>query len=71
MSDVVDFTINGQRYHLTREQVVRVMCGASPDEIRTHSVEVGGTRYPREAGSRCGHRSRPTGFSPAPWLDVR
>lgn len=46
MPEVVDFTINGERHRLTREQVVRVMCSQAPEEIRKHSVEVSGTQYP-------------------------
>lgn len=40
------FTVGGEEYDLTPEQVERRMRGVEPEEIRKHVVEMLGTVYP-------------------------
>lgn len=40
------FTVGGEEYDLTPEQVERRMRGVEPEEIRKHVVELLGTVYP-------------------------
>lgn len=40
------FTVGGEEYDLTPEQVERRMRGVEPEEIRKHVVELLGTAYP-------------------------
>ena len=45
-ADKITFTHAGKIYALTKDQVVQSLVGVSPEPIRTHWVEVGGTHYP-------------------------
>jgi hypothetical protein len=42
----IRFTLNGQRYELTREDVDSRLAGVAPDAIRKHAVKVSGTWFP-------------------------
>ena len=44
--DEIDFTLNGARYQLTRDQVIRAMRRQMPGRIHTYSVEIEGVRFP-------------------------
>lgn len=46
VADKITFTHGGKVYALTKEQVVQSVVGVSPEAIRTHWVDVNGTRYP-------------------------
>ncbi len=45
-ADKITFTHGGKIYALTKGQVVQSLIGVSPEPIRTHWVDVNGTRYP-------------------------
>lgn len=45
-ADRITFTQGGKVYALTKGQVVQALLGVSPEPIRTHWVEINGTRYP-------------------------
>src|SRR5688572_5249074 len=42
----IAFTLNGNRYALTRDDVERRLADVAPDTIRKHAVRVGGTWFP-------------------------
>ncbi|WP_445337115.1 McrB family protein [Clavibacter sp. CFBP 8614] len=42
----MEFTINGERYDLTRAGVESVLASLEPEEVRTYFVEVDGRRFP-------------------------
>src|SRR4051812_11952722 len=42
----IRFTLNGQRYELSREDVESRVGGVAPDAIRKHAVRVNGTWFP-------------------------
>lgn len=42
----IRFTLNGQRYELTREDVENRLTDVAPDAIRKHAVKVSGTWFP-------------------------
>src|SRR3954451_13913133 len=42
----IRFTLNGQRYELSREDVESRLADAAPDAIRKHAVRVNGTWFP-------------------------
>ncbi len=44
--DEIDFTLDGTRFQLTREAVIRAMRRQIPGRIQTHAVEVEGVRFP-------------------------
>jgi hypothetical protein len=46
MSEKYTFTIGGDAFSLTREQVERKLKGVEPEEIRQVYVEVNGRKYP-------------------------
>ena len=45
-ADKITFTHGGKLYVLTKGQVVQALLGVSPEPVRTHWVDVNGTRYP-------------------------
>src|SRR3954447_18534181 len=42
----IRFTLNGQRYELSREDVESRLADVAPDAIRKHAVRVNGTWFP-------------------------
>ncbi len=44
--DEIDFTLNGERHHLTRQAVILAMQRQAPGRIQTYAVEVDGVSYP-------------------------
>jgi len=46
VADRISFTQGGKIYALTKGQVVQSLLGVSPEPIRTHWVDINGTRYP-------------------------
>lgn len=44
--DEVDFTLDGTRYHLTRDTVIRSMRRQVPGRIHTYAVDIEGVTYP-------------------------
>ena len=46
MTDSVEFVVNGETVALSRSGVTRAMRGVAAEPIRSHSVAVGGVRYP-------------------------
>lgn len=42
----ITFTINGQRYTLTRAQVERALSGVAPEPAKLHAVQIGGHLFP-------------------------
>jgi hypothetical protein len=44
--DEIDFTLDGTRYHLTREAVIRAMRKQFPGRLQTWAVDVEGVRFP-------------------------
>lgn len=44
--DGVDFTLDGTRYHLTRDIVIRSMRRQTPGRIHTYAVDVDGVTFP-------------------------
>lgn len=44
--DEIDFTLDGTRYKLTREGVIRAMRKQIPGRIQTWAVDVEGVRFP-------------------------
>lgn len=46
MANSIDFTVNGKRYRLSRDQVVMKMRGVTPERVAKHAVQVNGVKYP-------------------------
>lgn len=46
MADGIEFVVNGKAIALTRAEVSKAMRGVTAEPVQTHSVLVGGTRYP-------------------------
>jgi hypothetical protein len=46
MPDVIEFVVNGQSLSLSHQAVVEAIKGVPPEHIRSHIVDVAGTRYP-------------------------
>lgn len=46
MAGQVEFTVNGQPFSLTGQDVIRALRGIPPEPVRSHSVTVAGVRYP-------------------------
>ena len=46
MAKTVEFVVNGNPIALSRDEVLAAMEGVKPEPIRSHSVAVGGVRYP-------------------------
>jgi hypothetical protein len=44
--DEVDFTLNGEPRHLTRDMVIRAMRNQTPGRIQTYSVDIDGVNFP-------------------------
>ena len=44
--DEIDFTLDGTRYHLTRDAVIRAMRKQYPGRLQTWAVDVEGVRFP-------------------------
>src|SRR5579862_9253968 len=44
--DEIDFTLDGQRYQLSRQGVIRAMRTQTPGRIQTYSVDIDGVRFP-------------------------
>src|SRR4051794_17348813 len=44
--DEVDFTLNGTRYRLSHEMVVKALRRQTPGRIQTYSVDVEGVDFP-------------------------
>ncbi|WP_051767709.1 hypothetical protein [Amycolatopsis vancoresmycina] len=42
----IDFVLNGEQHHLSRDQVLRAAAVGGPEPIRTHWVSVGEERWP-------------------------
>jgi hypothetical protein len=53
-----DFTLSGERFRLTRQQVVDALRGIEPEPVRTYGVEIGGVVYPvkQALAAACGAR---------------
>lgn len=50
---MVDVTINGRRYRLTKEDVVQRLAAVEPGPVRVHGVEVEGKLYPVKQAFAC------------------
>ena len=46
MPEQIAFVVNGDSLRLSRRDVESCIRGLSPEPIKRHAVEVGGTRYP-------------------------
>lgn len=46
MGTHVEFTVNGQAFSVSREDVIHTMDGVPAEPVRSHSVTVTGVRYP-------------------------
>ncbi len=46
MAETVEFVVNGSPVVLSRSAVLAAMRDVDPEPIRSHSVAVGGVRYP-------------------------
>ncbi len=46
MNEEYEFTLGGERYRITRRQFEDRLVGVASAPIKTHSVEIGGHRYP-------------------------
>jgi hypothetical protein len=44
--DDIDFTLDGKRYRLTRDAVIRSMRRQIPGRIQTYAVDIDGVRFP-------------------------
>jgi hypothetical protein len=44
--DEIEFTLDGERFRLTRDRVLLAMREQIPGRIQTYAVEIEGTRYP-------------------------
>lgn len=44
--DMIDFTVNGQRYRMSRRQVIARMRDVAPEPLSKHAVVINGVRYP-------------------------
>lgn len=44
--DGIDFTLDGKRYQLTRDAVIRSMRKQIPGRIQTYAVDIDGVRFP-------------------------
>ena len=44
--DELEFTLGGERYHLSRGEVIQKLAGAQPGRITKHAVEVEGVLHP-------------------------
>ena len=44
--DEIDFTLDGERYRLSREAVIRAMRKQIPGRIQTYAVDIEGVRFP-------------------------
>lgn len=44
--DDIDFTLDGKRYRLTRDAVIRSMRKQMPGRVQTYAVDIDGVRFP-------------------------